>query len=228
MKPKPRSLLMKISEGFPYLEKSFSTSSSVVPVGRFPTNSRLLCVYVFSPGFLKFCRSIVKAASVGEKVQSATINIKPNIGVAVLCKTVSYSGYSALQHQCVVHCCRLLGASSAGLVGGWAAVGVGRDSAALNVVLCFLASFKAHKSSIQSFIEDYFQNLRKILIQKYKQSHDRCCSADVRGFTDIAVSFIILLASFSEILIGKIYVGHTVGKHKQETMKSNKNLITLS
>ena len=42
--PKPLSLLMKISDGLLYLEKSFSTSSSVVPDGRLPTNSRLRCV----------------------------------------------------------------------------------------------------------------------------------------------------------------------------------------
>lgn len=63
MNPKPRSLLMKISEGLPYLEKSFSTSSSEVPAGRLPTNSRLRCVYVFSPGFLKLVRSMVRPAS---------------------------------------------------------------------------------------------------------------------------------------------------------------------
>lgn len=68
MNPKPRSLLMKISEGLPYLEKSFSTSSSEVPAGRLPTNSRLRCVYVFSPGFLKFVRSMVRPAS--EKQQT--------------------------------------------------------------------------------------------------------------------------------------------------------------
>lgn len=130
--------------------------------------------------------------------------------MAVLCKTAAYSGYSALQHQCVVHCCQLLRASSAALVGGWAAVGVGRDSAAPNVVLCFLASFKAQESSIQTFKEDDFQNLRIILIQKCKQIRDGCCLADVRGFTDIAIYLIILLASFCETLNGKIYVGHTM------------------
>lgn len=149
MKPKPLSLLMKISEGFPYLEKSFSTSSSEVPVGRFPTNSLLLCVQVFSPGFLKFCMSIVKAASAGEKVQVSGREVVNGIN-ALQPTTVAYLGYSALQHQCVVHCCRLLKASSAVPVGGWAAVGVGRDFAALNGVLCFLASFKEHELSIQT------------------------------------------------------------------------------
>lgn len=145
-------------------------------------------------------------------------NINPNIYAnykdlwpcvnATQSTTVAYLGYSALQHQCAVHCCRFLRASSAALVGGWAAaVGVGRDSAALNVVLCFLASIKAQETSIQTFKEDGFQNLRKILIQKCKQSNDGCCSVDVRGFTDIAVSFNY---TFSEMLNGKIYVGHTM------------------
>lgn len=132
----------------------------------------------------------MKASSAGEKVQSAQSNDKvlwPCVN-ATQPTTVAYSGYSALQHQCAVHCCRFLRASSAALVGGWAAVGVGRDSAALNVVLCFLASIKAQESSIQTFKDD-FQNLRIILIQKCKQSNHGCYSVDVRGFTDIAVSF---------------------------------------
>ncbi|KAG7241487.1 hypothetical protein INR49_025688 [Caranx melampygus] len=62
MKPKPLSLLTKISLAFPYLANSFSISSSVTPVGRFPTNNLLRWVKVFSPGFLKLCRSRVKAS----------------------------------------------------------------------------------------------------------------------------------------------------------------------
>lgn len=67
MNPNPLSLLMKISDGLPYFEKSFSTSCSETPVGRLPTNSRLRWVYVFSPGLRKFWRSMVMPASTNKR-----------------------------------------------------------------------------------------------------------------------------------------------------------------
>lgn len=51
MNPKPFPLLTKTSEGCPYLAKSFLNSSSVMSLGRLPTNKRHRCVYDFSPGF---------------------------------------------------------------------------------------------------------------------------------------------------------------------------------
>lgn len=84
----------------------------------------------------------MKAASAGEKAQSVTRTLTVKDLSHHQPTTVAYSGCSALQHPCVVHCCRLQKASPAG---GWAAVGEGRDSAALNGVLCFLASIQAHE-----------------------------------------------------------------------------------
>lgn len=45
-------MLIKTSPGSPYLAKSLLKSSSVISAGKFPTNNRQRCVYVFSPGRL--------------------------------------------------------------------------------------------------------------------------------------------------------------------------------
>lgn len=52
MNPKPFPLLIKTSPGSPYLANSLLKSSSVISAGKFPTNNRQRCVYVFSPGRL--------------------------------------------------------------------------------------------------------------------------------------------------------------------------------
>lgn len=72
IKPKPLSLWMKTSPALPYFSNNFLISSSVISGGRFPTNRRLLWVKVFSPGFRKFFRSIVRPSSEGNKVHSCS------------------------------------------------------------------------------------------------------------------------------------------------------------
>lgn len=144
MNPKPRSLLIKISEGLPYLEKSFSTSSSEVPAGRLPTNSRLRCVYVFSPGFLKLVRSMVRPASeeqqtlqddfspVAKKEDKSKASFRTAQGAG------SYSGSVVLRHPCAARCCPFLEASCH--AAGSAAASPGRDYADRDDLLGFLAS----------------------------------------------------------------------------------------
>lgn len=78
MNPKPLPLLIKTSPGSPYLANSLLKSSSVISAGKFPTNNRQRCVYVFSPGRLsreRFALNPYKESDQFELSLSATNTI---------------------------------------------------------------------------------------------------------------------------------------------------------